>query len=207
MPNERPVPSIDKKSRRITAIILIVMSLIMLSPIVQNISVGFKNPFFRNMGFRYGSVAPFYVWIISLLIAAGYLIYTFRAVPLVFRQQKEMSIFKIIGLCSGLIAGIIEELLFRRWLMDFAMNNGIGNILQIAISGAAFGLFHAVWSLPGGNIKFGLRASLSTTVLGLSLATLYVIGQRNIGPCIVSHSIISMTVEPWLLLAAVSKTR
>jgi uncharacterized protein len=206
MPNEHPVESIDKKSRRITSIILISMSLIMLSPIVQHISIGFKNPFFRNMGFDYSSVAPFYVWILSLMIAGGYLAYTFRAVPLVFKKQKEISAFKIIGLCSGLIAGIIEELLFRRWLMDFAMKHGIGVILQIAISGVSFGLFHAVWSLPGGNMKFGLKASLSTTVLGLSLATLYMIGDRNIGPCIVSHCVISMTVEPWLLLAAVSRT-
>jgi membrane protease YdiL (CAAX protease family) len=207
MPNEHPAESIDKKSRRITSIILIGMSIIMFSPIIQNIAVGFKNPFFYNMGFDHNSVAPFYIWIISLIITIGYLAYTFRAIPLVFKKQREISVFKIIGLCSGLIAGIIEELLFRRWLMDFTMNNGIGIILQITISGVSFGIFHAAWSLPGGNIKFGLKASLSTTVLGLSLATLYIIGQRNIGPCIVSHCIISMTIEPWLLLAAVSKTR
>jgi uncharacterized protein len=207
MPNENQVKTTDKKSRRITSIILIVMSLIMVSPIIQNISVGFTNPFFRNMGFNHNSEAPFYIWIISLLITIGYLAYTFRAVPLVRKKQKEISVFKVIGLCSGLIAGIIEELLFRRWLMDFAMNNGIGIILQIAISGVSFGIFHAVWSLPGGTIKFGLRATLSTTVLGLLLAVLFIIGQRNIGPCIASHCVISMTIEPWLLLAAISKTK
>jgi membrane protease YdiL (CAAX protease family) len=103
-----------------------------------------------------------------------------------------------------LVAGIIEELVFRRWLMDFSMNHGIGIVFQILISGVAFGFVHTSWSSFGRNRKIGLGAAIATTILGLSLAIVYVIGQRNIGPCIVAHCLISMITEPWLMLAAVS---
>jgi uncharacterized protein len=190
--------------RRKTTIILIIISLIMFSPIAQNVLIGFKNPFFQNLGFAQGTLAPWYAWILALLIAIGYVLYTFKAIPLVNKMQREISMFKLIGLFAGFVAGIIEELVFRRWLMDSAMNCGIGIILQIIISGAAFGFVHTGWGMFGRNRKIGLGAFLATTVLGFSLAIVYVVGQRNIGPCIVAHCLISMIIEPWLMLAAIS---
>jgi uncharacterized protein len=190
--------------RRKTAIILIIISLIMFSPIAHNVLIGFKNPFFQNLGFTHGTLAPWYVWILALLIAIGYVFYTFKAIPLVNKMQREISMFKLTGLFAGLAAGIIEELVFRRWLMDSAMNHGTGIIPQIIISGVAFGFAHTAWGMFGRNRKFGLVAFSATTVLGFSLAIVYAVGQRNIGPCIVAHCLISMIIEPWLMLAAIS---
>lgn len=193
-----------KSFRKKTLIILIIISMVMFSPIAQNILIGFRNPFFQNLGFTKESLAPWFVWILALSIAVGYVLYTFKAIPTVKKMQKEISMFKLVGLFAGLVAGIIEELLFRRWLMDSAMNHGTGIIPQIILSGVAFGFFHIGWGMFGRNRKFGLRAGLATTILGFSLAIIYVLGQRNIGPCIVAHCLISMIIEPWLLLAAVS---
>jgi membrane protease YdiL (CAAX protease family) len=119
-------------------------------------------------------------------------------------MQREISFFKLVGLFSGLVAGIIEELAFRRWFMDLIMHQGIGIVPQIIFSGLVFGIAHVSWSLFGHKKKIGIGAAIATTLLGVSLAIVYIIGQRNIGPCIVAHCLISMILEPWIMLAAVS---
>ena len=40
-----------------------------------------------------------------------------------------------------------------------------------------------------------------TFVLGVALATTYVIGKRSLTPVIISHSLIDVLIEPWLLLS------
>jgi hypothetical protein len=190
--------------RRKTAIILGTLSLFMFTPIAQNVLIGFKIPFFQNLGFAQGTLAPWYAWILALFITVGYVMYTFKAIPLVFTMQREISLFKLIGLFSGFVAGIIEELCFRRWLMDLSMNYGLGIIVQIILSGVLFGLAHTGWGVLNRKKKISFGAALSTMVLGLSLAIVYIVGNRNIGPCIIAHCLIAMIIEPWLMLAAVS---
>ena len=176
----------------------------MFTPIVQNVLIGFKNPFFQNLGFVQGTLAPWYAWIPALFIIVGYIFYTFKAIPLVFTMQREITLFKLIGLFAGFVAGTIEELAFRRWLMDFTMNLGYGTAIQIILSGVFFGLFHIGWGILNRKKRISFGAALSTMALGLSLAIVYIVGQRNIGPCIIAHCLISMIIEPWLMLAAVS---
>ena len=84
------------------------------------------------------------------------------------------------------------------------MSVGITPILQVVISGVAFGLAHTMWILIRGDFKFTLPAILSTSVLGMLLATIYLVGGRNLGPCIFAHVIINMIIEPWLMLSSVS---
>ncbi len=157
-----------------------------------------------NLGFTIETAAPWQAWLLALLVTAGYLAYTFRSVPLVSRMQREVSLFKLVGVLAGLVAGIIEEVFFRRWLMDLLMTAGLGTVLQVLASALVFGLAHTMWSLFNRNLRFVRGVLLSTTTLGMLLAVAYVVGDRNIGPCIVAHSLISMTIEPWLLLAAIS---
>jgi hypothetical protein len=40
-----------------------------------------------------------------------------------------------------------------------------------------------------------------TFVLGVALATTYVIGKRSLTPVIISHALIDILIEPWLLLS------
>jgi uncharacterized protein len=119
-------------------------------------------------------------------------------------MQREISLFKLIGLFAGFVAGIIEELVFRRWLMDLTMNLGYGAAIQIILSGVLFGLVHIGWGIFNRKKRISLGAALSTMALGLSLAIVYIVGNRNIGPCIIAHCLISMIIEPWLMLAAIS---
>ncbi len=88
--------------------------------------------------------------------------------------------------------------------MDILMSGGVTPILQVVISGVAFGLAHTIWILVKGDFKFTLPAILSTSILGILLAIIYIAGGRNLGPCIFAHVIINMILEPWLMLSSVS---
>jgi uncharacterized protein len=114
--------------------------------------------------------------------------------------------FKLLGLLT-IIGGTIEEVVFRRWLMDLLMRIDVGITFQILISGFSFGLAHLVWGLFVKEIRFLIGSFIATSILGFSLAILYLISDRNIGPCIMVHSLINIIIETWLLLAAISKIR
>ena len=88
--------------------------------------------------------------------------------------------------------------------MDMLMSRGVATILQVIISGVDFGLAHTSWILAKGDFKFTLPAILSTSVLGILLAIIYLVGGRNLGPCIYAHVIINIIIEPWLMLSSVS---
>jgi hypothetical protein len=87
------------------------------------------------------------------------------------------------------------------------MAREVGPILQVIISGVAFGLAHTAWILFKGDIKFTFPAILSTSVLGFLLAIIYLVGGRNLGPCIFTHVLINIIIEPWLMLSSVSGKR
>jgi hypothetical protein len=193
----------NDKLRRKTGIALLSLSLFMFSPIAMHLA-GFRVPMLLNLGLTVGAFAPWPAWLLALVVTVAYLVYTFKTIPLVLRMQREFSPFKLVGLFAGLTAGIVEEVFFRRWLMDLLMTAGLGVLAQVAISALAFGLAHGMWSLFNRDLRFIRGAVLSTTALGMALAVVYVVGGRNLGPCIVAHSLISMTIEPWLLLAAMA---
>lgn len=181
------------------------MSLFMFSPILMHL-LGFRIPIFENLGLSIGPFAPWYAWVIALLVSIAFVIYTFKAIPFVLKMQREVSIFKLVGLLA-IVGGILEEVVFRRWLMDLLLSWDLGFVLQILISGFAFGLGHIMWGIFGKDKGFSKGAFFSTSILGFLLAAVYLIGNRNIGPCIISHSLINIIIEPWLMLAAISKKR
>lgn len=195
----------DKTYRRKTGLIILIMSLFMFSPILMHL-IGYRIPVFENLGLSRDTFAPWFVWILALIITTSYVIYTFRVIPKVYKMQREISFFKLVGLLT-IVGGILEEVVFRRWLMDWLMGLGIGVIFQILISGIAFGLAHIMWGLFGKEKQFSKGAFIATSVLGSELAIIYLIGKRNIGPCIISHSLITLIIEPWLMLAAISMNR
>jgi uncharacterized protein len=189
--------------RRKTGFILITFSIIMFSPFIMNL-VGIKNSIFQNLGFSSDTLAPIYSWILSLILSISYILYTFQKIPFVLKMQREISILKFIGILSAFASGLLEEVIFRRWLMNFTMSLGYGVVIQIAISGIVFGLAHSMWFLFKREIRFAISAMLSTSMLGFGLAIIYVISGRNLGPCIVAHVLINLVIEPWLMLSSVS---
>jgi hypothetical protein len=190
--------------RRKTALILGLTSLFMFSPLVMSL-FWHPIPLFQDLGFERGSIAPPMAWILATITVIAYVLYTMKAIPLVLAKQREISLFKLLGILSAVVGGIVEEVFFRRWTMDMFMKGGFNPILQVIISGLAFGLVHASWTLLAKrNFKATLPAILSTSILGIFLAIIYLVGGRNLGPCIFAHVLINIVIEPWLMLSAVS---
>jgi uncharacterized protein len=192
--------------RRKTGLILGITSLIMFSPLAMSLFWR-PIPLFQNLGFERESFAPPLAWIIATITAIAYVLYTMIVIRSVFANQQEISLFKLLGILSALVGGIVEEVFFRRWAMDMLMARGVDPILQVIISGIVFGLAHTSWLLASGDFKFKLPAILSTTVLGILLAIIYLMGGRNLGPCIFAHITINIIIEPWLMLSSVSGKR
>ena len=48
----------------------------------------------------------------------------------------------------------------------------------------------------------GFNAVLSTSLLGMALAVIYLVGDRSLLPCIVAHLLITALIEPGLIIAA-----
>jgi hypothetical protein len=190
--------------RNKTALILGMTSLFMFSPLAMSL---FWHPIllFQNLGFERGSIASPSAWILATITGIAYVLYTMKAIPFVASMQREISLFKLLGILSAVVGGIVEEVFFRRWIMDNFMSGGFAPILQVIISGVAFGLVHTSWTLLAKrDFKATLPAILSTTVLGIVLAIIYLAGGRNLGPCIFAHVLINIVIEPWLMLSAVS---
>ena len=192
--------------RRKTALILGMTSLFMFSPLAMSL-FWHPIPLFQNLGFTRESIAPPLAWILATITAIAYVLYTMKVIPLVLAKQKEISLFKLLGILSALVGGIVEEVFFRRWIMDMLMSRGVTPILQVIISGVVFGLAHTSWILARGDFKFTLPAILSTSVLGILLAIIYLVGGRNLAPCIYAHVLINIIIEPWLMLSSVSGKR
>jgi hypothetical protein len=91
--------------------------------------------------------------------------------------------------------------------MDILMSRGVEAILQVIISGIAFGLAHTAWILFKGEIKFTFSAFLSTSLLGIFLAIIYLVGGCNLDPCIFSHVLINTIIEPWFIVSSVSRNK
>jgi hypothetical protein len=190
--------------RRKTALILGMTSLFMFSPLAMSL-FWHPIPLFQNLGFERESIAPPLAWILATLTTIAYVLYTMKAIPSVLAKQKEISLLKLLGILSALVGGIVEEVFFRRWTMDMFMKGGFAPILQVIISGLAFGLAHWSWTLLAKrDFKATLPAILSTSILGILLAIIYLAGGRNLGPCIFAHVLINIVIEPWLMLSAVS---
>jgi hypothetical protein len=190
--------------RRKTVLILGMISLFMFSPLAISL-FWHPIPLFQNLGFERESIAPALAWILATSTVIAYILYTMKAIPLVLAQQKEISLFKLLGILSAVVGGIVEEVFFRRWIMDIFISGGFNPILQVIISGVAFGLAHTSWMLlTKRDFKVTLPAIISTSVLGIFLAIIYLAGGRNLGPCIFAHVLINIIIEPWLMLSAVS---
>jgi uncharacterized protein len=190
--------------RRKTTLILGMTSLFMFSPLAMSL-FWHPIPLFQNLGFERESIAPPLAWILATITAIAYVLYTMKALPLVLANQKEISLFKLLGILSAVVGGIVEEVFFRRLIMDRLLSGGFNPILQVIISGVPFGLAHTSWMLfTKRDFKTTLPAILSTSVLGIFLAIIYLAGGRNLGPCIFSHVLINIVIEPWLMLSAVS---
>lgn len=169
-------------------------------------------PFFLTIGWsRPGTVTRLYglsggaaAWGAALFVTVGYVLFSIRSFPLIGQRFVELSWLKLLAIPFALVSGTMEELWFRKLLMDWAESQGAAGLTQILASAAVFGIAHGIWGLFGGQWRVAVGATLATGALGMMLAIVYLLGGREVAPCIWSHGLINLAIEPWLILAAVT---
>jgi len=193
-----------------TVLILGIGSLIMYYPLTKYLlryfGQGIDSGFLKQLGFFSGPPGTGLSWILGIVVAILYSYFTMKAIPMVREKWTEISWFNLFGIAAVISAAVIEEAFFRRKVMDLVMINGGNEFIQIVVSGLAFGLAHGIWGFLKGSAIIGWRAIQATTVMGLALAVVYVIGERSLSPCIAGHFISAAVIEPWLILSMVSRT-
>lgn len=116
----------------------------------------------------------------------------------------ELSWLKVISLWAAAGAAVVEEALFRRVIMDGVAGLGGNLLLQVLASALGFGLAHAIWGLIKLDLWVAVSSVVATTIMGLALAVVYLLADRNLAPCIVGHFLITGAIEPGLMIAAVT---
>ena len=135
-------------------------------------------------------------------IVTGAFVRLSARLPSVRENLVRPSFLKILGLAVAIAAGILEEVIFRKWLMDYLSDQGIGLLMQILASGLAFGLAHGVWGLLARSLRAAAGATVITGLLGVALGFVYIAAGRSVAPCIAAHFLINALIEPGLVLAA-----
>lgn len=117
--------------------------------------------------------------------------------PAVGPNVLRFSLLKVLALVAALVAGVVEEVIFRGYLMTSVARMGKGRVTQVVLSGVLFALAH----LYGIGSPLALLTTWgSTLVLGLGLAVTYLVGKRSLTPVIIGHALVDAIIEPWLLL-------
>ena len=186
-----------------TALILGGASTFMMFFIVMNIISNGFAAFMYGIGFNQSALEIPLAWVIATVVTIGYVAYTSFVMPTVKENFLKFDWLKLIGIYAALSSGILEEIVFRRVLMDWLYYNDFGVVLQVLISGVAFGAVHFAWGLIKGSWRTGLGAAIATTVLGILLAIVYIVADRNVLPAIMAHMVINMFLEPWMILHVV----
>jgi membrane protease YdiL (CAAX protease family) len=162
-----------------------------------------RGPPLRDIGF--GKPAPFGGWLAAVLVAALFIWFNL-ALPLSGQRIAEFSLFHVSNaLIAAVVAGFVEEALFRGYLIDELRRAGWGNKMQAIISAAAYGVVHAAWGLTSGLFTFQMigGAVIGTTVFGLFCAAVYLLSRRSLTPVMLCHGAIDLVIEPWLFMVAV----
>ena len=188
-------------NERKSAIILALIAAIEGSWVLLNFYVN-GTRFFSYLGFAPHLGGTPLGWLLAFVVTGLYVGAAAR-LPSVRENLFRISWLKLLGIAVAISAGILEEVVFRRWTMNYLQDrHHAGVMLQIIISGLAFGLAHGVWGLMGKSIRTAIGATVATGILGIGLAIVFVASERNLALCIVSHFLINVLIEPGLVLAA-----
>ena len=157
--------------------------------------------FLNYAGFAAGEDGSIAGWALAAVIVSLFVWFSSR-LPSVRANLLRPSFLKVLGLAVAAAAGLLEEIIFRKWLMDYLSRREIGSVVQVLASGMAFGLAHGVWGLMGRSLRAAVGATVVTGTLGAALAVVYIASGRSVAPCIAAHFLINALVEPGLVLAA-----
>lgn len=129
------------------------------------------------------------------LLYSGFTIFTN---PVIAHHLLEVSLFKLVGVGAAVVAGVVEESIFRGYVMTTLNTMGYRAIVQILMSGVFFALFHLYVFTDPLSV---LLVQGATFVLGSALAVTYLLGKRSLTPVILSHTLVDLLLEPWLFLS------
>ena len=155
--------------------------------------------FVSYLGFTPEGYGTSLSWILALIVTVLYC-YNASTISDVKHYMFKVDLLKFVAIIGAVCAGIVEEIVFRKWVMDYLESEGFSIIIQILASGVTFGIVHFIWGMR--NIQAGINASLSTFILGVALGVVYWVGDRSLAPCIVAHFLITALIEPGLLISA-----
>ena len=151
--------------------------------------------------------APMKGWIVAGIVTALFIAFTL-ALPLRAETHlAELSLFRIYNaLIAAFVAGFVEEILFRGYVMTELQRSCWGNAAQVLISSLVYGAIHATWGIVTGMFTWEMLggAVIGTAVFGCFCAVTYLVSRRSLMPVIVSHGAINLVIEPWIFMLAVS---
>jgi membrane protease YdiL (CAAX protease family) len=146
----------------------------------------------RSLGFiRPSRWLPVIVAVVFSLAYAGFTL----MIPDVRSHVAEISIFKIWGVFVSVIGALVEETIFRGFILTELERLWSSRCMQVVVSGVTFGLLH---------IGFSWWGIVCTTLMGTVLAITYLWSGRSLLAPVVGHSLINIIIEPWLLLYIIS---
>jgi hypothetical protein len=139
-------------------------------------------------------------WVLALLVALAYAALSARSLPFIRAHLFDLTPLKLLSVPFALVTGTFEEFFFRRWIMNLLLHHGVSVLLQVLASGVIFGVAHGVWGLLGRNLRAAAVSMLYTTGLGVALAGVFLVCNRQLAPAAWSHILINLLIEPWLIL-------
>lgn len=157
--------------------------------------------FLNYAGFASGRTGTAGGWVLAAMVVGVFVWHSAR-LPSVRGNLLRPSFLQLLGLAVAVAAGFLEEIIFRKWLMDYLSGEGIDPVVQVLASGLTFGLAHGIWGLMGRSLRTAVAATVVTGALGTALAIVYIAAGRSVAPCIAAHFLINALVEPGLVLAA-----
>ena len=156
--------------------------------------------FVRHLGFAPGAAGTWFAWALASAVAVAYAS-SCATIPAVREHMIRPGVIKAVAVLAAVMAAVLEEVIFRKWVMDDLDRRGVGAVLQVLASGATFGLVHVVWGLMGG-LRAAIQSMVWTAVLGAALGIVYLVSGRSLAPCIAAHFLITALIEPGLVIAA-----
>ena len=158
--------------------------------------------FVRYLGFAPGRAGGPWGWTAATVVTVLFVRMALR-LPSVRDHLLRLDGLKLVAFGVAVGAGILEEVVFRRWTMDWVRDHSGGMGWQVLASGLLFGAAHGVWGLFGKSPRAAVGATASTGALGAMLGVVYLLGGRSLAPCVAAHFAIDLLIEPGLALAAV----
>ena len=187
-------------AERKSSIILAVFTAIEGGWVLMNLQIsGWR--FVRYLGFAPGMTGNTAGWIGAFIATVIFVAFALR-----LRSVRE-NLFrptwlKLLAVALAISAGILEEVMFRRWTMNWLMAHGYGAFVQVLGAGLLFGAIHGIWGLMGKSFRAALGATIATGFLGVILGIVFLLAGRSLAPCIAAHFAINLLIEPGLVLAA-----